>query len=1098
MMNRLMLICRSLSYNWRLHASVAAGVAIATAALTGALLVGDSVDHSLRRFALQRLGRTECALRLINRTVSCRLAAELTRQTGYPIAAVLQLRGTVIVGSDGRQVNQAQILGVDNRLEEFGALPSPGAGEADVNAALARRLGLRPGDELALRIAKPSPLPREAPLADRRDRPTVRVTLRVRQVVPDDRLGRFGFAADQTSPDNVFVPLAWLQEKCGLAGRANVLMAAARDGKAPDAGMLDAALRAVWQPADSGLTLREVPEAGVKQLESDRVFLEPEVATGAGRIAGSSGSLTYLVNALSVNSNGVERMTPYSFVVACTPSADSRLGPVPASMADDEILINRWLAEQLAAGPGDSLMMSYYELPSSGALVERTARFRVRAVIPMADAACERRLMPAFPGLTDVESCSDWDIGFPMNPEWLKDAANEAYWKAYRATPKAFVTLATGQRLWGNRYGNLTAIRFLPGEAGQPTSATIAALVDPAKMGLLFQPVRADAIKAVDEAIDFGGLFLGLSFFLVGAALALTALLFALGVEQRASQTGLLLALGYTPRAVLFLLLGEGLGVAVAGVALGTALGMAYTRLLLWGLAALWPDAVAGAVVTYHARPESLLTGAAAGLLGAWAAMAVALRCQAHRPARELLSGGFPVSAVAPRGGRVALALALAATVGACGIVAQAVGRDGAVEAFFGAGALLLAASFGYGWFALGRLAAGGRADRLTVTGLGLRNAGRRPGRSLAVAGLLAVGCFMVLAVASMQEDGAARARDRRSGTGGFAFYGQTTLGMTREAVRTDSPERAEGRAGVEWVPIRRFDGDDASCFNLNRAKTPNLLGVDAADFVRRDAFADPELWDLLDRPLSDGVVPALAGDADTAMWGLKKSADGGVGNDLEYRDEQGRRFSVRLVGKLPMRTSVFQGSVLISERAFNAKYPSEDGYRVWLVDAPPERAGTVADRLVRDFDRMGLDLEPADRRVRAFGAVQRAYLRIFLALGGLGLLLGSAGMGLVVLRNVLERRGELAALQAMGFDRAAVRRVVWSEHVLLLGWGIAGGLSAAALAILPSLRAPGAEVPWAGLAGLVVALVASGLGWVMAAVAWATRGRLLDALRHE
>jgi ABC-type lipoprotein release transport system permease subunit len=1095
-MNRMTLIVRSLRFNWRLHASVAAGVAIATAALTGALLVGDSVDGSLRRFALQRLGRAECALHLRNRYVSSRLAEELARRTGYPMAAVLQLPGIAMATRSGRQANQVQILGMDKGLEAFGALAPPNDGEADVNLALARRLGLQPDDELALRIAKPSLLPREAPLSSRRDRPTVRVTLRVRRIVPDDRLGRFGLAANQTSPDMVFVSLNWIQEKTGLAGRANILLAAARDGKAPTTGTLDTALRAAWLPADSGLTLREVPEAGLKQLESDRIFLEPEVAAGAGRMAGSAGSLAYLVNTLASKSNGVERMTPYSFVVACAPSADVRLSPLPAGMADDEILINRWLAEQLAVGPGDSLAMAYYELATSGELVERTARFQVRSVIEMPDAVRERSLMPAFPGLTDVESCSDWDIGFPMNKEWLKDAANEAYWNAYRATPKAFVTLATGQRLWGNRYGNLTAIRFMPDEAGHPTAATIAGLVDPAKLGLFFQSVRADALKAVDEAIDFGGLFLGLSFFLVVAALLLTALLFVLSVEQRAPQTGLLLALGYTPRAVLGLLLGEGMGVAVVGAALGTVFATAYTRLLLWALEILWPDAVAGAVVTYFGCPESLLTGAAAGLIGAMVAMAVALRLQARHPARELLAGGVAQDLpAAPRGGRVALALALAATAGAGGIVVMAPGGEGAVEAFFGAGTLALAAFFGYGWFALTRLAAGGSNDRMTVTGLGLRNAGRRPGRSLAVAGLLAAGSFMVLAVASMQEDGAARAQDRRSGTGGFAFYGQTTLGMPRDVAEAKETGHA---AGVEWVPIKRFDGDDASCFNLNRAKTPNLLGVDAADFVRRNAFADPETWGLLDRPIADGAVAALAGDSDTAMWGLQKRADGSPGNDLEYRDEQGRAFTVRLVGKLPMRVSVFQGAVLISERAFNAKYPSEDGYRVWLVDATPDRAEAVAERLGRDFERTGLDLEPAAQRLAAFGAVQRAYLRIFLALGGLGLLLGSAGMGVVVLRNVLERRGELAALRAMGFDRAAVRRVVRVEHLLLLGWGMVGGLCAAALAMLPSLRAPGADVPWTALAGLAVLLAASGLGWVFAAVAWATRGRLLDALRNE
>ncbi len=1094
------LIGRGLRFHWRLHASVLAGVAVATAALVGALLVGDSVSGSLNRFALQRLGRTEHALHLRNRYVASRLAAELGSRAGCLAAPVLHLRGIAVSSEGGRQANQVQILGVDGRFEDFGGFPPPPAGQADVNAALARRLGLRAGDEFSVRVAKPSLLPREAPLSSRRERPFVRVALTVRQVVADSRLGRFGLAAEQASPDNVFVPLEWLQEKAGLTGRANMLLAAAREGESIRGEPLDTALRAVWQLSDSGLTLRDVPEAGLKQLESDRVFIEPEVAAITGRVAGAAGSLAYLVNSLSV-SNGVARMTPYSFVVACEPSSEARLGPVPADMKDDEILINGWLADQLAAKPGDSLTMSYYELSAAGGVVERDRVFRVRGVIGMEAAARERRLMPEFPGLTDVESCDAWDIGMPMNEAWLKDVANEAYWKAYRATPKAFITRATGQRLWGNRFGTLTAIRFMADGAGGPTAGSLSALLDPAKLGLYFQPVRADALKAVAEALDFGGLFLGMSFLVVVAALLLTALLFVLGVEQRAPQTGLLLALGYTPRAIHGLLLGEGLGIAIAGAGAGVALGVGYARLLLWGLASLWPDAVAGAVVTYHGRPASLVTGAAAGVLCAMAAMALALRRQTRHPVRELLSGAFshdePATAKSSRPGRMALALALLATAGAVGIVVAALRGDGAVDAFFGAGALLLAAFFGYARFALLRLAAGRGEERLTISVLALRNAGRRPGRSLAVAGLLASGSFMVLAVACMQEDLTARAAERQSGTGGFAFYGQATLGLSREAIKAELDSEPELN-GVDIHPIKRFDGEDASCFNLNRARTPNLLGVDEAALARLGAFAGPDTWALLERPLADGAIPALAGDADTAMWGLKKRAEGRVGDDIEYRDEQGRPFTVRLVGKLPMRLSVFQGAVLVSERAFNGKYPSEEGYRVLLVDASWSRDEAVAERLTRGFERLGLDLEPTTRRLSAFAAVQLAYLRMFLALGGLGLLIGTAGMGIVVVRNVLERRAELAAMRALGFDRAAVRRLVRIEHLLLLAFGLAGGMASASLAMLPSLRAPGVHIPWGSLAGLLATLAISGTSWVLLAVAWATHGALPEALRDE
>ena len=55
-------VLASLRHYRRIHIAVALGVAVATAVLTGALLVGDSVRGSLRDLTLQRLGRIDSAL----------------------------------------------------------------------------------------------------------------------------------------------------------------------------------------------------------------------------------------------------------------------------------------------------------------------------------------------------------------------------------------------------------------------------------------------------------------------------------------------------------------------------------------------------------------------------------------------------------------------------------------------------------------------------------------------------------------------------------------------------------------------------------------------------------------------------------------------------------------------------------------------------------------------------------------------------------------------------------------------------------------------------------------------------------------------------
>ena len=55
-------------------------------------------------------------------------------------------------------------------------------------------------------------------------------------------------------------------------------------------------------------------------------------------------------------------------------------------------------------------------------------------------------------------------------------------------------------------------------------------------------------MNAAGGTTPFGVYFLSFSFFVIAAAVMLVVLLFRLGIEQRAKQLGLLLALGFRPR----------------------------------------------------------------------------------------------------------------------------------------------------------------------------------------------------------------------------------------------------------------------------------------------------------------------------------------------------------------------------------------------------------------------------------------------------------------------------------------------------------------------------------------------------------------------
>ncbi|MEO7300282.1 MAG: FtsX-like permease family protein, partial [Verrucomicrobiota bacterium] len=111
---------------------------------------------------------------------------------------------------------------------------------------------------------------------------------------------------------------------------------------------------------------------------------------------------------------------------------------------------------------------------------------------------------------------------------------------------------------------------------------------------------------------------------------------------------------------------------------------------------------------------------------------------------------------------------------------------------------------------------------------------------------------------------------------------------------------------------------------------------------------------------------------------------------------------------------------------------------------------------------------------------------------------LGSAGMGIVVLRNVLERRSELAVLLAIGFRKRSLRWLVLSEHAALLCLGVGLGVAAALVAVLPALLSPRGDLPYLSLTVTLGAVLASGMIWTWAATSLALRGELMESLRNN
>jgi len=1093
-MNSRRLIWRSLTHHARSHLGVVLGAAVGSAALIGALLVGDSIRGSLRHMALARLGEVTVALESGDRFFRDRLADEFT----FGAAPIAQVAGTATRSDGEARANNMQVIGIDERLTEITKKhPQFSTNTSDaviLNTALASHLGVKAGDSVLLRVQKPSLLSREAPITPQQDSAVAwRVTIAA--IAGDEEFGRFSLRASQVPPQNAFVPLRLLQQKLELGERANVLLVSGADQQTAAQQ-----LKAKWQLADVELGLAALTNTPGLQLSSRRVFIDPYVVETVGRVADENTKvLTYFVNELRSG----ERSTPYSMVTA----AEAPL--VPEDLGTDEILINEWLAEDLQIGPGAEVQLRYYVIGGGQRLDERTNAFRVKAVEPILGVRGDRSLMPEFPGIAKAESTENWDAGFPIEMGRIRPK-DEAYWKQHRGTPKAFISLAAGQALWGNRFGKVTAIRFPSGHNTNALGAKLIAALQPAASGLSFQPVREQALAASTSGQDFGQLFLGFSFFLILAALILMGLMFQFGLEQRVTEIGTLLALGFRPKQVRRIFFGEALLLALIGGVIGTLAGTGYARAILHLLTTVWRDAVGTTSLAYHAQPQTYLMGLLASVIVAAITIALVLRKQAKQPAHELLARGaertFSVAARKPFWTTI---IAVVCGIAALGIVAWALVSENhaAGPVFFGAGAMLLIAGICAAAVLLNRIARAASSDVPTASTMGVRSSTRRRPRSVATVALLAAGSFMIIAIAANRLDADIDADKRSSGTGGFALIGQTALPVFHDLNARDGQDffglNAQDLQGVSFVPMRVRDGDDASCLNLNRAQQPQLLGVDSDRMNRLAPFTFTQVaedlvgndkagyWSLLGVTPAGGEVPAI-GDANSIKWALGKK----VGDTLDYVDEQGRAFRIRIVGAVA--NSILQGSLIIDEQAFVTLFPGEGGYRMFLIDAPSNSVSEVSATLSRALQDVGLELTPAAKRLAQFNAVQNTYLNTFQVLGGLGLLIGTAGLGVVVLRNVLERRGEFGLLLALGYRRRLVRRIVLSEHVGLLAMGLCIGIVAALCAVAPFLFFGRERLPVTWLAVTLGAVIVIGLLCTILATWSALRGNLLAALRNE
>ncbi|PHS14833.1 MAG: hypothetical protein COA78_05475 [Blastopirellula sp.] len=1192
-MNRWQLVFRSLTHHRKIHFSVALGVIAATAVLTGALLVGDSVRGSLRDLALDRLGQIDSVI-LADRFFAEQTVAEMQANAQFQdkfssALPVIYLQGTLEKKDSEndltRRAGSVAVLGIDSDFWETGdveGLDSTTLNEDEIilNEPLAEELQAKVGDQITLRLPTGNDVPADSPLGKKNDRTRSLPRLIVKAVIPAEGLGRFGLHPSQQLPMNAFVSRTRLQKALKQEDKVNAVFVTANDSEKFVASGRDI-LKQTFQPTleDFGVNIDRVSRTFTDeatgqttnvydyyQLTSSRMmFNHVAEATIRESLESKLKSkladkklipiYTYLATSIGKGQGGsqelgepAETVIPYSTITAIDLTNDLTKFPYPlfdnqqqpiTQLAADEIVLNSWSANRLDAKIDDLIYVSYFNPESThGEAEETTATFRLVAITPLTepsepysrkgDAVYDKRpttandtqLTPEVAGITDQESLDDWDPPFPFDNSRVKDE-DEDYWDNYRTTPKAFISFEAGKELWGSRFGQVTSFR-IPVTDGV-TKDSLREKLEPAlrakreAIGFRTLAVKHDALQAASGTTPFNVLFVGFSFFIIAAALMLVSLLFKLGIEQRASEIGTLLALGINRKVTASLLVREGLIVASAGSFIGTLVGIGYAWLMLVGLRSWWLEAVVTPFLFLKLdNPATLVIGFFSGSIISLLTIYWAVRQLRNVSLRSLIAGqAEPPAIVVVKGqsrfGKASLILLGIAVIAA--IAATQLAGEAQAGAFFAAGAAVLTALMLVIRRHLRlRSVQVSHASGFSLFQLATSNAARNPSRSTLTIGLMASACFLIIAISSF------RLSPSEQGAGGMDLMAESSQPIYHN-INTEDGRYELGFVQADEplisassiLSLRVQPGDDASCLNLYQSKSPRVLGVtpamiehysqtDITSFAWAGSAASTDQekqnpWLVLNK-VADGIeepIPVVL-DKNTAMYALHLYS--GIGEEFTTTDDDGRETRYEVAGLLS--NSIFQGNLLVGEQNFLGRFPDVNGYRMFLIQSPSEKSEEVAQLLEDRLSNEGFDTISTTRKLTSLLAVQNTYLSTFQSLGALGLLLGTFGLATVQMRSVFERRGELALMRAAGFRKATLAKMVLIENSLLLLAGLCTGAFAALVAVLPHMLIGGASVPFDTLSWMLLTITIVGLATGLLTVRSTLKTPLLASLKGE
>lgn len=1088
--------------------SLCIGGIIGTSAIGAALVTGDSLDQMVIDQSIAALGDIDTAVssaRFFDIQVYDELVADPNVQAEIDASAPI----IVVAGTARNPTNKAvegsiNIHGIDNRFYDFGSfeqndrevIPNLQPDQCVINKELADGLDISPGQTVTVRVTQPDPV--DAFFLNQNDL-ELEMNLTVIDIYENKGLGALNLHSRDTTGSNLYLQLDQLQEALEVPSQINTVLISnngdridgvQNDKKAKNA--LESKLSTTFGYEDAGYSYI-MDEDRFVVVHEDVIFdpswkkeLDPDLVT--------SDVLTYFINSMEYG----DEVISYSTFSGIDFKQDRAFGEFYSegsvldidSLEPDELILNDWTADHLGVKPGDQVEINYTILDKSYRSSDHKLTFTIKAIFDMTGKATSEWLLPNLPGISEVETCSDWDPSFDIDLSQI-EASDQDYWDLYAGSPKAYIDLDTARALFGNFQGNTTHIKILlDGKTAVQMANTLNATFDHEDYGLTVESVKSDQLATREGLWIFTGMFLTFGGIIVLAGAILMVNIFTGIGFGRKREIGILRSQGATRLEVGAAFFTEGAVYSIICSALGVLGGLGLGYVLVHALNTVWKASVESNPVVLSFQPATLVQIFALGLVISIFSVVFsvilvtrmkvidAISDRSTGTKRNLRALSWTANIIILVGiimmmrllfdlsdwkenlefvlmGPILIVfgqglfrysrkptsfrpISISALLVSIWVVIFGIffleGGSITMMTLFALSGLSLVVSgfiaFSTNMKRIGRALSGYGA----IARVGFSGITRKPGRVLLTMLSVALVVYLVTAlsvIGSYQQRALENEIDNHSG--GWDIQGTTTIPYDGNLGSEDAPYLD----GVEVLQLRSVGQPGGSCSNMNIRYPPQILGVPEEFRLQslvkfqdsEKALSDREIWENLD---SDSEQIPIVVDYNTLVWVY----GGNLGDVFTVEGDTGETFELKVTAI--MAPSIYAGMFVMSTENIERVFPlsAKFTYFLFKTDDPNMKAIEIE----ANMWEYGMDAQPTYDLAKSNIEFEASYMTIFQGFLVIGLFIGSAGISVIVYRSAMERKYEIGVLRSLGMSKQEVAASLVVEASLISIAGIAIG----------------------------------------------------------